>query len=256
MTGSGALDNITIILVRPRIPENIGFCCRALKNMGLSELMVVSSEPVDMSRVRKTATHECLDVVENIKFHTTLVDAIAPFSYIAGTTARKGKRRQMMIPPGKLAEKIVKVARENRAAVLFGPEDRGLENDELRYCHNLVNIPTAGFASLNLSHAVMVVCYEIFAAKEPPEEYFQPRLASSHELEGMYEQLKEVLMKIDFLSRDNPDYWMTNFRRFATRVGLTAKETRLIRGVCRQVNWYGKKMYEDGLANGRKEREK
>ena len=64
--------------------------------------------------------------------------------------------------------------------------------------------------------------------------------------------MKEVLLAIDFLRPDNPDYWMNNFRRFASRVGLTAKEVKLIRGVCRQVNWYGEKRYADGRAEKKK----
>ena len=64
----------------------------------------------------------------------------------------------------------------------------------------------------------------------------------------MYAHLKEMLLNIDFINRANPDYWMNNFRRFFARVGLTAKEVRLILGVCRQVKWYGGKRYEDGLS--------
>ncbi|MDY6832925.1 MAG: RNA methyltransferase [Thermodesulfobacteriota bacterium] len=244
---------ITIILVRPRIPENIGACCRAMKNMGLSRLKVVAPEAWDPVRIMKTATHACRDVVEKIEICGDTATAVSPFSYIAGTTARMGRQRQMVLSPGGFAEKAVTLCRENPVAVMFGPEDRGLENDDLQYCHNLVHIPTSEFSSLNLAQAVLVICYELFGAARPPDQdHFSPRLASSFELEGMYDQMKEVLLAIDFLRPDNPDYWMNNFRRFASRVGLTAKEVKLIRGVCRQVNWYGEKRYADGRAEKKK----
>lgn len=239
---------ITVVLVRPRIPENIGACCRAMKNMGLSRLRVVSPEAWDPVRVTKTATHACRDVVDRIEFFDDTATALAPFAYIAGTTARMGRQRQMVLSPAVFAEKAAALCRENPVAVVFGPEDRGLENEDLQYCHNLVHIPTAEFSSLNLAQAVMILCYELFLAAEPLGDHFQPRLASSFELEGMYDQMKDVLLKIDFLRADNPDYWMNNFRRFVSRVGLTAKEVKLIRGVCRQVNWFGEKCHADGLA--------
>ncbi len=246
MAAAAVLENTAIILVRPHVPENIGACCRAMKNMGLSRLVVVSPVNFDRARIEKTATHAASGVVEAIQTCESVEAAISSYTYIAGATARRGKQRQMVLSPDQLASKLLTFSADNPMAIMFGPEDRGLENSELRYCHNLINIPTAGFSSLNLAQAVMIICYEIFrvAGVQAPE--FQPRLAASYELEGMYGHLKEALIKIDFVNRDNPDYWMNNFRRFFARVGLTAKEVRLIRGICRQINWYGDKRYADG----------
>jgi tRNA/rRNA methyltransferase len=251
MASAAVLENTAIVLVRPRIPENIGACCRAMKNMGLTRLVVVAPENFDRSRVEKMATHAAAAVVETIQLCDTVEAAIAPYTYVAGTTARQGKQRQLLLSPDQLALKMASLSPDNSMAVLFGPEDRGLENDELRYCHNLVTISTAGFSSLNLAQAVMIVCYEIFRAAGARDPEFHPRLANTHELEGMYGHLKDALIKIDFVNRDNPDYWMNNFRRFFARVGLTAKEVRLIRGICRQINWYGEKRYQDGRKEGR-----
>jgi tRNA/rRNA methyltransferase len=130
------------------------------------------------------------------------------------------------------------MAQENHVAVLFGPEDRGLSNEHLRYCHTITTIPTSGFSSLNLAQAVMIVCYEIFLAAKEPAQEVPPRLANKFELEGMYVHLKEVLLKIGFLDPQNPDHWMLNIRRFLSRVPLRAREVRVIRGVCRQMDWY------------------
>jgi tRNA/rRNA methyltransferase len=101
----------------------------------------------------------------------------------------------------------------------------------------LVTIPTAEFASLNLAQAVMVMAYEIYLAGVPEPVPHVPRLASSYELEGMYDHLKSVLGKIHFLNPENPDYWLNSIRRFANRLGLQAREVKTIRGICRQIDW-------------------
>jgi tRNA/rRNA methyltransferase len=131
--------------------------------------------------------------------------------------------------------------------LLFGPEDRGLTNADMRLCHELVNIPTAEFSSLNLAQAVMVICYELRRFNQPKAKTFVPRLANRHELEGMYAQLKDVLVRISYIQPDNPDYFMNNIRHFGTRMKLRAKEVSIIRGICRQIDWYGRKCLQDGL---------
>ncbi len=95
----------------------------------------------------------------------------------------------------------------------------------------------------------MIICYELFKASLGPGQKKVPRLAERHELEGMYKQLQEILIRVDFIQPDNPDYWMNNMRRFFNRLPLRAKEVRIIRGICRQIDWYSKKCYKDGKEN-------
>jgi tRNA/rRNA methyltransferase len=134
----------------------------------------------------------------------------------------------------------------NQIAILFGPEDRGLSNEDIMFCHELINIPTAEFSSLNLAQAVMIICYEIFSADRKENKIFIPRLANRNELDGMYDQLKDLLVRISYINAENPDYWMNKLRYFFTRLQLRAKEVSMIRGICRQVDWYGKKCYDEG----------
>jgi tRNA/rRNA methyltransferase len=163
-----------------------------------------------------------------------------------GTTARLGGQRQVVRTPSTLARKLIPISAKNRIAILFGPEDKGLSNEDIRYCHGLVNIPTTKFSSLNLAQSVMILCYEIFMVGQEVNKEFTPRLASRHELDGMYDQLKDILVRISYINAENPDYWLNQFRRFFTRLQLRAKEVNIIRGLCRQVDWYAKKCYEDG----------
>lgn len=233
-----SLHNIAIVLVEPQIPENIGAAARAMNNMGMSRLILVKPENCDLSRVVKMATGSSIDIVEEMEVYDNLLDAIGPLHYVVGTTARIGAHRPAMTNPRDLARDLVPVIQENQAAILFGPEDRGLSNEHLRYCHTIVTIPTSRFASLNLAQAVMIICYEIFLASRTLPEEVLPRLANKFELEGMYEHLKQVLTKIGFINPQNPEHWMLNIRRFLSRIPLRAREVRILRGICRQVDWY------------------
>lgn len=247
MTDKINLNNIAIVLTGTRYPENIGAAARAMLNMGIERLILVDPQNYDLARINKMATHAASVVVEKLEVYDTLKEALADFNYVVGTTARLGGQRKVVSSPGKLAQKLIPLSDQNRIAVLFGPEDRGLSNVDIRSCHILVNIPTAEFSSLNLAQAVMVMCYELFCSSLDKPGEFAPRLANRHELEAMYDQLKDVLMRISFINPDNPDYFMNNLRHFSTRMQFRAKEVQIIRGICRQVNWYGKKCYEDGL---------
>lgn len=244
------LDHITIVLQRPRFPENIGAAARAMRNMGIGRMIVVDPENFELSRIQKMATHVAADVVERIRIAASLQETLAPFHLVVGTTARLGGERESVLSPYHMAERMISFSKENEIAVVFGPEDRGLSNEDLRLCHELVNIPTAEFSSLNLAQAVMVICYELFRAGKPVPEPALPRLASRHELDGMYDQLREILVRINYINPENPDYWMNKIRRFFTRMQLKAGEVSIIRGICRQIDWYGKKCREDGRQEG------
>ncbi|MBW1643839.1 MAG: RNA methyltransferase [Deltaproteobacteria bacterium] len=247
------LENITIVLKQPRYPENIGAAARSIRNMGIGKLVVLNPENYDVEKILKLATHEAADIVKRIEICSDVKTALAPFNYVAGTTARLGGQRQAVISPPILAENLIPISKENQIAILFGPEDRGLSNEDLRYCHALVNIPTAEFSSINLAQAVMIMSYELFKASIQGESKSMPRLATRHELDGMYDQLKEILVRIDYINHENPDYWMNRLRQFFTRMQLRAREVSIIRGICRQMNWYSGKCYEDGLkAKGNK----
>jgi tRNA/rRNA methyltransferase len=194
--------------------------------MGISRLMLVSPEDCDLTRILKMATHVAADLVENMEVHSDLSAALKPFHYIVGTTARTGGQRQELKTPREIAEMLVPICTNNRVALLFGPEDRGLTNAQLRYCHAVVTIPTSGFSSLNLAQAVMILCYELMLAGDKSTDQFVPRLATRRELDGMYEHLKETFIKINFINPDNPDYWMQSIRRFFSRIGLRARDVK------------------------------
>lgn len=92
---------------------------------------------------------------------------------------------------------------------------------------------------------------ELFIVETDEEKKFTPRLASRHELDGMYDQLKDILVRISYINPENPDHWLNKLRHFFSRIQLRAKEVSIIRGICRQIDWYGKKCFDDGRKTGR-----
>lgn len=238
MTTTVNLEHVAIILVEPQIPENIGSVARAMHNMGLNRLILLNPGNCELSRILKTATGTSIGIIEQMEVYRDLQEATGPFQYVVGTTARTGSHRPALTKPRRLARDLIPISQNNEVCLLFGPEDRGLSNEHLRYCHTIATIPTSEFSSLNLAHAVMIVCYELFMASKDPAPEAIPRLANKFELEGMYAHLKDVLSKIGFINPQNPEHWLLNLRRFLSRLPLRAREVKVIRGICRQIDWY------------------
>ncbi len=252
MTPPIHLDRVTMVLHRPRYPENIGAAARAVCNMGIGGLAVVAPERFDMEAVARLATHAAGEVTDAIRRYDDLSSAVADCGFVVGTTARLGGQRETVLTPASMARQLISITRENRVAIVFGPEDRGLTNEDLRLCHRLVHIPTASFSSINLAQAVMIISYTLFTAAPGDDSPAAPRLATRYELDGMYDQLKDILSRIHYINPENPDYWMHHLRQFFTRIQLRAKEVSIIRGICRQVDWYAGKRYRDGYEDGRR----
>lgn len=230
------LDNIAIVLVEPKYPENIGSAARAAWNMGITRLIVVAKEYPNHSRMVKLATHNAAHLIDNMAFHENLADALKPFSKVIGTTARKGRHRGPGNSPRDIMKIILPLLPENDIAFLFGAEDRGLTNDDLNYCQLRSAIPTCDFSSLNLAQAVAIHCYEIFhsVVHEQKEIIPKPKIATSYEVENMYQYVENSLGKIDFLRDKSHDYYMRNIRQFFGRIELKSKETKLVQSICQQ----------------------
>lgn len=233
--------NVSIVLYKPKYAGNVGSVARAAKNMGIDKIVVVGNRDLDREAMEQRSTHLAADVLDGIVYAESIEEALGDFQYIVGTTARLGKARGPFVSPRAAAKQVADLSQKNKIALLFGPEDTGLANDQLRLCHSVVTIPTSReFTSLNLSQAVMILSYEIFIASSVSGTAAEaaPKLALSSELEGMYQQIKDLLNKIGFLNPENPEYWMLDLRRFFSRAGLLSREVKIIRGICRQIEWY------------------
>lgn len=232
------LDAIRIVLVNTSHPGNIGATARAMKNMGLSQLVLVDPKQYPSEEATWLASN-AQDVLESAKVVSTLDEAIDDCALVIGTSARERRIPWPLLTPRECAQRAVAEVVEHPVAIVFGREDRGLTNEELHKCHYHLHIPTnPEYSSLNLAQAVQVVSYELrlnaleAASGEPLhfDDWDQPP-ADNKALESYYEHLEQTLEKLDFISKDNPRQTMTRLRRLYSRTRLDAMELAILRGV-------------------------
>ena len=228
---------IRIVLVGTQHPGNIGSAARAMKTMGLSRLVLVAPERAPDAESRALAAGAD-DVLAGAVTTGTLAEAVADCRLVLGCTARSRRVPLDELAPGEAAARTVAAAADGAdAALVFGRERTGLDNDELQLCHGAVHIPAnPGYSSLNLAAAVQVLAYELRMAwlqRGAPGAPAEPRdpPASHDQLEGLFAQLAETLDAIDFHKGRAPESAMRKLRRLFLRSHLDAREVRLLRGV-------------------------
>ena len=232
------LTHIRVVLVRPRGAANVGAVARAMKNMGLRDLVLVQPAQMKSFWVKAMAAH-AEDVLHSVRQTDSISAAVADCGLVIGTTCRGGLYREAAESPRVAAQRMVAAAAANRVALLFGPEDHGLSNDDLKACHQLVAIPAdPAYPSLNLAQAVMVCCYELhLAAAGEPE--MTRELAPADHVDLMFQKLQAAFRSIGFLHPDNPDHIMYAFRRFLGRAQLEVRDVNILLGLARQIAWFG-----------------
>lgn len=233
------LENIRIVLVRPKGSGNIGSVARAMKNMGVGDLAIVGEARTKSFWARAMAVHG-KEVLNQARCFNTLREAVADCRLVVGTTRRPGLYRSHGESPREIAGKIVAAARTGKAAVIFGPEDHGLDNRDLQHCQLLVTIPAhPNYQSLNVAQAAVVCLYEIYLASvagAPPETV---RRAPAESVERLFDRMRSSLLKIGFLDSENPEHMLLALRRILGRAGLEERDVRILIGLFRQVEWYG-----------------
>ena len=244
------LDNIRVVLVHPLYGGNVGSVCRAMTNMGLSDLALVDPQRLNMSEARMMACH-AIHILEDRSEFPSLADAVADCGAVMGATARTGLYRQHAKTPREWAPKALEVTKTGRVALVFGPEDNGLANEDLALCTQIMQIPTTEeFSSLNLAQAVMVCCYEIFVAAglyEGPEEKSEE--APSDLRERMFALWHDTLLDIGFMKDDKAEHMMLGLRRILSRGVLTVDDVKILMGIARQSAWAARNAYEPSPAN-------
>ncbi|MGH7905300.1 MAG: RNA methyltransferase [Candidatus Binataceae bacterium] len=233
------------VLFKPRNAGNIGAAARALKNMGFSDLRIVASEAAGDTAAIRMAVH-ARDVLERARVFPDLPAALADRTLTVGATARTGPYRAAARPPRQLAAELAELAPPNRVAIVFGPEDFGLTNRELRFCQNLITIPAAPeYPSLNLAQALMVVAYEmrmaILAKTDEAAAQEAPMLAGADEVEAMLSRLADSLVKIGYLPEDNPRHIMFAIAEIFGRARLRPREADILNGIARQIGWFAER---------------
>ncbi|MCB2188198.1 MAG: RNA methyltransferase [Deltaproteobacteria bacterium] len=251
-----SLANLDVVLVRPKLAENVGAAARAIGNMGLGCLKVVLPASLSQGPMRALATGHGGLVLDAMTTHPSLDDALADCHHAVATTARLGDNRGSLMSPRAAAPEILAWAAEERVALLFGPEDRGLTTPELDRARLSLNIPTSESSSLNLAQAVMVLAYELRntaldLAHQTARGALHPKPAPLGEQLALLEHLTTALVAINKLPASNPGHFMRVLKQPLERAGMTKREVRAWRGVARQILWLaGKKEEGEGEGEG------
>ena len=222
---------IQIVLVEPMYQGNVGSVARAMKNFGYTDLVLVN--PCELEGQARAMASHARDVLEGAKIVTTLEEAVKGANLRIGTTGvgslKTGEHiRLPLYTPGELKEKLKGCS--GKVAILFGREDSGFRNDELKSFDILITIPTSEvYPIMNLSHAVAVTLYELSEL-----EGGNSPLADGFDLQLLYEHLEEFLEEIEYPPHKK-DKTFLMLRRIFGRAGLTPREVQTLRGLIRKT---------------------
>ena len=255
------LDHVRIVMVNTTLPANIGSALRAMKTMGLSQLVLVAPKTYPHPDIDALAAG-AQDLIEKIEIVDTLEQAIQDCHLVFGTSARSRTIPWPLLDVRPAAKEALQAAtQQQNIAIVFGREDRGLTNEELALANYHLTIPVnPEYGVLNVAQAIQVICYELrMAALEQntqqmtvvPDDHMQLKqqqsmewdepLVTQKQMEEFYPHLEKMLTEIEFLDPNNPRLLPLRLRRLFGRIQLDRMEYHLLRGIFSRVQ---------ALANG------
>lgn len=262
---SDVLSHVKIVMVNTTLPANIGSALRAMKTMGLSKLVLVSPKTYphpDITALAAGAT----DLLEKIEVVETLQDAIADCHTVLGTSARSRTIPWPLLDARPASEMMIQkiTTNQEKIAIVFGREDRGLTNEELALANYHVTIPVnTEYGVLNVAQAIQILCYELRMAtlnrttdqdNSAPDSVMQvlPQqhmkwdepLVTQNQMEAFYPHMEKALEEIEFLDPNNKRLLPTRLRRLFGRIQLDRMEYNLLRGVFSRIEAMSKENKE------------
>ncbi|OIQ26080.1 tRNA (cytosine(32)/uridine(32)-2'-O)-methyltransferase TrmJ [uncultured Vibrio sp.] len=236
------LNNAKVVLVGTSHSGNIGSAARAMKVMGLSQLVLVDPQ-CDVDDQTLALAAGASDLVENAVIVDTLSQAVEDCGLVVGSSARSRTLEWPMLEPRECGEKFAIEGQNHPVALVFGRERTGLTNEELQTCHYHVCIPAnPEYSSLNLAMAVQTICYEVRVAhlaveqsqyeKKPSVQDEYPR---HKELEMFYEHLEKVITDTQFISKEQPGQVMNKLKRLFSRARPEIQELNILRGILSSI---------------------
>ncbi|TQP64973.1 tRNA (cytosine(32)/uridine(32)-2'-O)-methyltransferase TrmJ [Vibrio cholerae] len=234
------LERVKVVLVGTTHSGNIGSAARAMKVMGLSQMVLVDPQcQVDAQAIALAAGAS--EIALNAQIYPTLEAAVADCGLVVGTSARSRTLEWPMLEPRECGEKLISEANQYSVAMVFGRERTGLTNDELQLCHYHVCVPAnPEYSSLNLAMAVQLLSYEVRIAylalqQSSQSSTLQEEYPRHQELERFYAHLEQVIMQTEFISAQQPGQVMNKLRRMFTRARPEAQEIKILRGILTSV---------------------
>lgn len=233
------LENVRIVLVNTSHTGNIGSAARAMKTMGLSDLVLVDPVSPPDSHASALAAG-ATDILGNIKIVDTLQEAIADCGLSIAASARSRTLSWPMVGPRECGQKVVQEGQKHKVALVFGRENSGLTNEELQQCQFHVHIPAnPDYSSLNLAMAVQTLSYEVrmnfLELQDSQFEPFEAQYPNSEQLEGFYKHLEQTLLHTGFIIKQHPGQVMSKLRRLFNRARPESHELNILRGVLTSI---------------------
>ena len=221
------LNNVVIILDHPDESRNIGAACRAMANNDISELRIVGKkEDYDLEHIHVLAIHAG-GIFDSAKFYSSIKEATEDCVVCAGTTRRSGKKRGKLLLPEEFADQMSPVSEEGgKLAIVFGNERTGLTDEQLDQCTGGITIPSSNnFGSLNLSHAVQIICYHLYRRKlmDRKDGYKGVVPVPLKRIDQSVQIITDDLQKIGFFKmpgrEDMENFWRSVLSRAAVSEG-------------------------------------
>ena len=223
------------ILIKPQLGENIGACARSLKNFGFSKLSIVSPKQSWPNQKAKATSVGAYDIIKKAKIYNNTHDAVRNFNIVISFSARKRDVNKKHISINKFF-KIIKSKKNTKFGLMFGPEASGLSNDDLSLSNYILQIPTSKkFKSLNLSHSLSIICYEIFKLENSnkfEKNTKNIKISSKRKISSLVLHLKKLLEKKGFFVPTEKKHTMLmNINNLIYRMEPNDKEIRILASI-------------------------
>jgi len=234
------LNKFSFILVNPQLGENIGACARALKNFGFSNLNIVSPrDPWPNTKARMTSVG-AYNIIQKAKIYKNVSDAVKQFDLVFASTARQRDVNKKHISITNFV-KILSKYKKTNIGIMFGPEASGLSNHDLSLSNFIIQIPTSDkLTSLNLSHAVIIICYEIYKSlnlTKFKKEIMLSKLTSKSSIRNLIKFLEKMLESKNFFKpREKKKSMILNINNIFGRLELSDKELRILFSIFSSLN--------------------
>jgi len=234
--------NLKVVLVEPKGPLNVGSVARLCANFEVHELRIISPKCDLYSLEAKKMALKGQKYLDKCKIFNNLEQAIFDCDLVLASCGRIDKSKESFFEsPEDISKWITSKKHINNLAIVFGREDRGLTNEELLMAHKIFNIPSSdNYPSLNLSHAVSIILYELnkSSKRDLHMDLTVFDLASSKQINESFLEIEEMLIRVGYLLKHTSRAKISKFKKYILRANTSIHEMNILRGIVHQINWF------------------
>ena len=229
------ISKIGFLLVKPQLPENIGFSARGLKNFGFKNLDLVNPKEIWPNKKAIATSVGARDILKKTKVYSNIKDAINKYDIVYASSARRRDINKRHLSFNQFIESIKK-NKKRKIGIMFGPEASGLSNDDIAYSNYIFKIPVnKNFESINLSHSLIIICFELFKILKPgylTKHKKLIKITSKRKYNTFFDYLEKKLDKKGFFNpKEKRRSMLINLRNIFNRIELSNKELRILSSV-------------------------